>query len=58
MAAIERLAEPEETAGIAEAAPIEALDDTDTVPNEGPEDEGEGEGDDAEAEAEDEGDEE
>ncbi|HEY0190350.1 MAG TPA: DNA gyrase subunit A [Kofleriaceae bacterium] len=58
VAAIERLAEPEETAGIAEAAPIEALDDTDTVPNEGPEDEGEGEGDDAEAETEDEGDEE
>jgi DNA gyrase subunit A len=34
VAAIERLAEPGEVAGIAEAAPIEAVDDTDTVPNE------------------------
>jgi DNA gyrase subunit A len=51
VAAIERLAEPEETSGIAEAAPIEALDDTDTVPNESLEE-------DADAEAgEDEGDE-
>jgi DNA gyrase subunit A len=50
VAAIERLAEPEDTAGIAEAAPIEALDDTDTVPNESIEEEGdaEGEGDEGE----------
>jgi len=34
VAAIERLAEPGETSGIAEAAPIEAADDSDTVPNE------------------------
>jgi DNA gyrase subunit A len=43
VAAIERLAEPGEESGIAEAAPIEAIDDTDTVPTEimeGDEDEG------------------
>ena len=34
VAAIERLADPGEDAGIAEGAPIEAIDDTDTVPNE------------------------
>ena len=39
VAAIERLAEPGETSGIAEAAPIEAVEDGDTVPNEGLEDE-------------------
>ena len=47
VAAIERLAEPDES-GIAEASPIEAIDDQDTVPNESVEDEleGEDEGDD------------
>jgi len=48
IAAIERLAEPEDS-GIAEGAPIEAVDDGDTIPNdsmEGEGDEGEGEGDD------------
>ncbi|HVV84884.1 MAG TPA: DNA gyrase subunit A [Kofleriaceae bacterium] len=50
VAAIERLAEPEDETGIEEGAPIEAADDSDTVPNEvgdlegGEEDEGEGEG--------------
>ncbi len=39
VAAIERLAEPAEASGIAEAAPIEAVDDGDTIPNEGMEDE-------------------
>ena len=34
VAAIERLAEPGEESGIAEGAPIEAVDDSDTVPNE------------------------
>jgi DNA gyrase subunit A len=34
VAAIERLAEPAEESGIAEGAPIEAVDETDTVPNE------------------------
>jgi DNA gyrase subunit A len=34
VAAIERLAEPADESGIAEGAPIEAVDDTDTVPNE------------------------
>jgi DNA gyrase subunit A len=43
VAAIERLAEPAEASGIAEAAPIEAVDDSDTVPNESIEDELEGE---------------
>ncbi len=33
VAAIERLAEPADESGIAEAAPIEAVDDTDTIPN-------------------------
>ena len=34
VAAIERLAEPADESGIAEGAPIEAVDDTDTVPTE------------------------
>ena len=34
VAAIERLAEPAEESGIAEGAPVEASEDTDTVPNE------------------------
>ena len=34
VAAIERLAEPADASGIAEGAPIEAVDETDTVPNE------------------------
>jgi hypothetical protein len=34
VAAIERLAEPGEISGIAEGAPIDAVDDNDTVPNE------------------------
>jgi DNA gyrase subunit A len=38
VAAIERLADPGETAGIAEGAPIEAVDDSDTVPNDSLED--------------------
>ena len=61
VAAIERLAEPEETSGIAEAAPIEAVDDNDTVPNEVLEDEDTGENgdngdDDVDVEADDPGD--
>ena len=51
VAAIERLAEPGEESGIAEATPIEAADDGDTLPNDAVEDELEGE------EADDEGDE-
>jgi DNA gyrase subunit A len=39
VAAIERLAEPAEESGIAEGAPIEAVDDSDTIPNEGMDDE-------------------
>ena len=39
VAAIERLAEPAEESGIAEGAPIEAVDDSDTIPNESMEDE-------------------
>ena len=48
VAAIERLGEGGEESGIAEAMPIEAADDGDTIPNEALEDEleGEGEGDD------------
>jgi DNA gyrase subunit A len=46
VAAIERLAEPGETSGIAEGAPIEAVEDSDTVPNESLEDEPEDTGDD------------
>ena len=42
VAAIERLAEPEDDSGIEEAAPIEAVDDSDTVPNEVDEDGDEG----------------
>ena len=56
VAAIERLAEPE-TSGIAEAAPIEAIDDTDTLPNESIEEETEGE-DGGDEDGDDEGDEE
>jgi DNA gyrase subunit A len=44
VAAIERLAEPEDS-GIAVGAPIEAVDDGDTIPNESMEDEGMDEGD-------------
>jgi DNA gyrase subunit A len=47
VAAIERLAEPDDESGI-EAAPIEAVDDTDTVPNEAMEDEEDEGGDDDE----------
>ena len=50
VAAIERLAEPADESGIAEGAPIEAVDDGDTIPNEsmeGDEDEGEDDGDEA-----------
>jgi DNA gyrase subunit A len=47
VAAIERLAEPDEESGIAEAAPIEAIDDGDTVPNDSLEDEPEDASDDA-----------
>ena len=55
VAAIERLAEPGDETGIAEAAPIEAADDGDTVPTDALEDEGEleGEGDDEADEADD-----
>jgi DNA gyrase subunit A len=63
VAAIERLAEPGEISGIAEAAPIEAADDGDTVPNEALEDEADDTGengdagdDDAELEPDDPGD--
>ncbi|HEY1553716.1 MAG TPA: DNA gyrase subunit A [Kofleriaceae bacterium] len=42
IAAIERLAEPEDTTGIAESAPIEAVDDGDTIPNDSLEDDGDG----------------
>jgi DNA gyrase subunit A len=45
VAAIERLAEPDDESGIEEAAPIEAVDDTDTVPNETLDDEDEGDDD-------------
>jgi DNA gyrase subunit A len=38
VAAIERLADPGEETSIAEGAPIEAIDDSDTVPNEGMDD--------------------
>ena len=44
VAAIERLADPAEESAIAEGAPIEAMDDGDTVPVEAEELEGEGEG--------------
>jgi DNA gyrase subunit A len=47
VAAIERLAEPGETSGIAEGAPIETVDDGDTVPNDSLEDEPEDAGDDS-----------
>jgi DNA gyrase subunit A len=40
VAAIERLAEPADASDIAEGAPIEAVDETDTIPNESLEDEG------------------
>jgi hypothetical protein len=49
VAAIERLAEPGDESGI-EAAPIEVIEDTDTVPNEimeGDEEDGDDEADDA-----------
>ena len=54
VAAIERLAEGDES-GIEAATPIEAADDSDTVPNDGIEDEADDEGDEAD-EADDEGD--
>jgi len=47
VAAIERLADPTDESVIAEGAPIEAVDDTDTVPNEAVEDEDEDDADDA-----------
>jgi DNA gyrase subunit A len=47
VAAIERLAEPADESGIEEAAPIEAVDDSDTVPNEVDEDGDEADDDDA-----------
>jgi DNA gyrase subunit A len=54
VAAIERLAEPGETSGIAEGAPIEAVEDGDTIPNESLEDDLEDTGEEeAEAEADD-----
>jgi hypothetical protein len=56
VAAIERLAEPGEISGIAEGAPIEAVDDNDTVPNEALDDELEDGGDAADDEADDAGD--
>jgi DNA gyrase subunit A len=46
VAAIERLAEPEDESGIAEGAPVEAADDSDTVPMEDPVEDDEGEDDD------------
>ena len=46
VAAIERLAEPADESGIAEAAPIEAVDDSDTIPNESMEDDAEDDDDD------------
>ncbi len=52
VAAIERLAEPGDESGIAEAAPIEAVEDGDTVPNESLEDELDENGDNGEDEAE------
>ena len=52
VAAIERLAEPGEESGIAEATPIEAADDGDTLPTDAIEDELEGEETDDEAEGE------
>jgi DNA gyrase subunit A len=47
VAAIERLAEPAEESGIAEGAPIEAVDEGDTIPNDSMEDEADDEGDEA-----------
>jgi DNA gyrase subunit A len=52
VAAIERLADPQDEAAIAEGAPIEAADDGDTVPMEAGELEDETEGDEGEDEAE------
>ena len=45
VAAMERLADPQEESGIAEGAPIEVADDSDTVPMESADLEGEDEGD-------------
>ena len=53
VAAIERLAEPDEESGIEAAAPIEAVEDSDTIPNESMEEDLEGEGDDDGDEADD-----
>jgi len=46
VAAIERLAEPADESGIAEGAPIEAVDDGDTIPNDSMEDDAEDDDDD------------
>jgi DNA gyrase subunit A len=51
VAAIERLAEPGDESGIAEAAPLEIVDDSDTIPVDM-----EGDGDDADDESDDDGD--
>jgi DNA gyrase subunit A len=51
VAAIERLAEPADESGIAEGAPIEAVEEGDTIPNESLEDEADDEGADDEADA-------
>ena len=56
VAAIERLADPEEETGIEEGAPIEAADDGDTVPMDAGELEGEDEGDEGDDDEADEGD--
>ncbi len=47
VAAIERLADPTDESVIAEGAPIDAVDDTDTVPNEAVDDEDDADADDA-----------
>jgi DNA gyrase subunit A len=57
IAAIERLAEPEDDSGIAEAAPIEAVEDTDTIPNDSMEEENLDESDEGDEGAGDDGDE-
>jgi DNA gyrase subunit A len=46
VAAIERLAEPADASGIAEGAPVEAVDEGDTIPNEDLADEGDEDGED------------
>jgi DNA gyrase subunit A len=49
VAAIERLAEPGETSGIAEGAPIDPVDDNDTLPNDALEDDADESGDNGDA---------